>query len=67
MHTHFCEVYGHEWRCGEECQCICGLPMEGCDHTDCPVELRPCPEHEAEQERRIAEAPIERGRGPKAR
>ena len=30
--------------------------MNGNDHTDCPVELRPCPEHKAEQERRMAEA-----------
>jgi hypothetical protein len=30
--------------------------MEGHDHSDCSVELRPCPEHAAEQERRMAEA-----------
>lgn len=29
--------------------------MEGHDHIDCPVELRACSEHAAEQERRIAE------------
>jgi hypothetical protein len=35
---------------------ICGLPMEGNEHSDCPVELRACPEHAAEQARGIAEA-----------
>jgi hypothetical protein len=30
--------------------------MEGNDHGKCPVELRACPEHAAEQERRMAEA-----------
>jgi hypothetical protein len=46
MHRHFCEVYGHDWQCGEDCNClVCGLPMNGFDHRDCPVELRPCPEH----------------------
>jgi hypothetical protein len=29
--------------------------MEGNDHRECPVELRACPEHLAEQERSIAE------------
>ena len=42
MHRHFCEVVGHDWQCGEDCECICGLPMEGHDHSDCPVELRAC-------------------------
>ena len=57
MHRHFCEVYGHDWQCGEDCNClVCGLPMNGFDHSDCPVELRPCPEHKPEQERRMAEA-----------
>ena len=45
MHTHFCEVVGHEWQCGDDCICICGLPMEGHDHSDCPIELRACAEH----------------------
>jgi hypothetical protein len=48
MHTHFCEVVGHIWQCSENCECICGLPMEGHDHSDCPIELRACAEH-AEQ------------------
>ena len=30
--------------------------MEGHDHSDCPVELRPCPDHSAEHEQRIHEA-----------
>jgi hypothetical protein len=55
-HRHWCEVYGHNYQCLEDCECICGLPMNGNDHSDCPVELRPCPEHKAEQERHMAEA-----------
>ena len=47
MHRHFCETYGHDYECGEDCECICGLCMEGNDHSDCPVELRPCHEHPA--------------------
>ena len=62
-HRHWCEVYGHDYQCVEDCHCICGLPMNGSDHSDCPVELRPCPEHKAEQERRMAEA---RSRGAQA-
>jgi len=30
--------------------------MNGNDHSDCPIELRPCPEHKAEWERGLAEA-----------
>ena len=56
MHIHYCDEYGHEYECSGDCECICGLLMNGNDHTDCPVELRPCPEHKAEWERRIAEA-----------
>jgi len=55
-HRHWCDVYGHEYECSGDCLCICGRPMSGNDHSDCPVELRPCPEHRAEQERCIAEA-----------
>ena len=47
-HRHCCYVTGHEYECGNNCECICGLPMEGHDHSDCPVELRACAEH-AEQ------------------
>jgi hypothetical protein len=53
MHIHFCEVDGHEYECsGDSCECICGLPMEGHDHSDCPVELRPCPEHQFGQKQK---------------
>ena len=45
MHDHCCDVTGHIWQCSENCECICGLPMEGNDHNDCPVELRACAEH----------------------
>lgn len=55
MHNHYCDEYGHEYECAEDCECICGLPMNGCDHSDCPIELRPCPEHKAEWERCLAE------------
>src|SRR5690348_3384425 len=49
MHKHLCYIVGHEWQCSsEKCECICGLSMEGHDHSDCPLEIRPCPEHEAE-------------------
>jgi hypothetical protein len=57
-HRHFCDFAGHNWQCGEQCHCICGLPMEGNDHSKCPVELRACPEHSAEQERSIVEAMV---------
>jgi len=57
MHIHYCDEYGHYYECSSgDCECICGLPMNGNDHTDCPVELRACPEHKAEQERRMEEA-----------
>jgi hypothetical protein len=55
-HRHYCDYAGHDWQFAVDCKCICGLPMEGNDHSECPVELRACPEHSAEQERRIAEA-----------
>lgn len=55
-HRHYCDQAGHDWQCSEDCECICGLPMEGHDHTECPVELRACPEHAAEQQQSIAEA-----------
>jgi len=29
--------------------------MEGHNHSDCPIELRDCPEHPADQERPMAE------------
>lgn len=55
MHKHFCEIAGHEWQCSDECECICGLPMNGNDHSDCPVMLLPCLKHAAEQEARLLE------------
>jgi hypothetical protein len=53
MHQHFCDVTGHEYECGDGCDCICGLPMEQGDHSECPVELRPCPEHKDETEQEM--------------
>lgn len=55
-HRHYCDFAGHDWQCSDNCECICGLSMEGHDHSGCPVELRACPEHAAEQQRSIAEA-----------
>lgn len=56
-HRHFCDFAGHDWQCSsQECECICGLPMEGHDHSDCPVELRACGEHSEAQRQSIAEA-----------
>lgn len=57
-HRHWCEVYGHYYECRrEDCRCICGRAMQGpWDHSACPVELRPCPEHVAEQIRRMEAA-----------
>jgi len=56
MHDHCCDVTGHIWQCSENCECICGLPMEGNDHSDCPVELRrPCPEHKDAADQQVAE------------
>ena len=56
-HSHFCDYAGHRWECDNpKCPCICGLLMEGNDHSDCPVELRACPDHEDEAARSIAGA-----------
>jgi hypothetical protein len=54
-HQHRCLVEEHYFDCAEDCECICGLPMNGNDHSECPIELRPCPEHKAEWERSLAE------------
>jgi len=55
-HRHYCDWAGHDWQCSREgCECICGFRMEGHDHADCPVELRPCPEHKDDAEQAIAE------------
>lgn len=56
MHAHFCDTEGHYWDCTNQCECICGLPCEVGDHSDCPIELRACPDHEAEAEIRMLEA-----------
>jgi hypothetical protein len=55
-HRHYCDFAGHDLQCSGDCECICGVLMEGHDHSDCPVELRACPEHAPEQERSIAKA-----------
>jgi hypothetical protein len=55
-HRHYCDQAEHDWQCSQDCECICGLPMEGNDHSECPVELRACPGHATEQQRSIAEA-----------
>lgn len=55
MHKHWCGDYGHYFKCSDDCTCICGLPMEGHDHSDCPVELRACPKHKNETTPRAAE------------
>jgi len=48
MHRHFCDIEAHDWQCSESCECVCGLPMEGHEHGQCPIELHPCPEHQPE-------------------
>jgi hypothetical protein len=55
-HRHYCDYAGHDWLCAGDCKCICDFPMEENDHSECPVELRACPEHSVEQKRSIAEA-----------
>lgn len=46
-HKHYCDVEGHEWQCSDgSCECVCDLLMEQGDHSDCPIELRACPEHQ---------------------
>lgn len=54
-HRHVCDIGGHDYQCSEDCSCICGFPMNGFDHSGCPVELRACPVHKPEEERRMAE------------
>lgn len=55
MHSHYCDAEGHDYECSDDCECFCGLPMERHDYSDCPIQLRPCAEHEPEHERRMAE------------
>ena len=54
-HRHWCTVEAHYYDCAEDCVCICGLPMNGNDHSECPVELRECPEHEFQPGQQMAE------------
>jgi hypothetical protein len=61
LHQHFCYVGGHSFECRKDCVCICGQPMNGNDHGDCPVELRPCPKHESDQMQVISEEPLPEG------
>jgi hypothetical protein len=46
-HQHFCGDGGHHYDCARSgCMCFCDVRCDTGDHTDCPVELRACPEHE---------------------
>ncbi|MGB7848540.1 MAG: hypothetical protein WBL63_23205 [Candidatus Acidiferrum sp.] len=58
MHHHYCDFAGHRWECtSPECECFDhNVSMENGDHSQCRIELRACPEHEAEQQQSIAEA-----------
>jgi len=60
-HTHWCGEYGHEYECSGDCLCICGQPMNGNDHSDCPIELRPCAEHKDEQKESMSEEALPAG------
>jgi hypothetical protein len=67
-HRHFCDYAGHYWVCDgmalrphagdpepSPCECNCELPLEGFDHSECPVELVVCPAHVEAQQRQIEE------------
>jgi hypothetical protein len=68
-HRHFCDYEGHYWECkGAEARqfaensdrtpCICikhSVSTDDRDHSECPVELRACPEHREQQLRQISE------------
>lgn len=59
-HAHYCDVAGHEWLCRSvDCLCICQIRLEDGDHSQCPVELRACPEHLSHS---VSEPLDERGR-----
>ena len=46
-HKHYCDAEGHEWQCTDStCECVCDLLMEQGNHSECPIELRACPEHQ---------------------
>jgi hypothetical protein len=68
-HQHFCYVASHYWQCGgtaqrgadaepSVCECVCGLPLEGFDHSGCHdnVELLACPKHREEEHRKMEDA-----------
>jgi hypothetical protein len=45
-HQHLCGIGGHHYECSTpDCLCFCDIPCETGDHSECPVELRDCPEH----------------------
>jgi hypothetical protein len=68
-HRHFCDYEGHYWECegtavhqfaenSERTPCICikhSVSMDDGDHSECPVELIPCPEHCEQQLRQMSE------------
>ena len=60
-HRHWCAVEAHYYDCAEDCICICGLPMNDNDHSECPVELRECPEHQFHQGQQMPEEALSEG------
>ena len=60
-HRHWCAVEAHYYDRAEVCVCIYGLPMNSDDHSECPVELRECPEHEFRQGQQMAEEVLPNG------
>ena len=59
-HPFFCDIGGHEWELDCDCVAVhefvpekysvcvcmtCQVPKDEGDHSRCPIELRPCPEH----------------------
>lgn len=68
-HQHWCGYTGHYWTCpgtatrlfqNEPSVCLCldhGVRMEDGDHSECAVELMPCPEHRADQMRAMGYEP----------
>jgi hypothetical protein len=57
-HQHGCGTGGHMYECHENCVCICDLPMNGNDHSNCPIEIRDCPEEHPTEET-LPEAVVE--------
>lgn len=69
-HRHYCDFGEHEWECSgvaqrlgydqpTVCECLCGLPLEGHDHSQCqcggPIEIKACPLHIEQERQHIAE------------